>query len=114
MDNGDMTTSILFICLYKLRLCAAAAPATMERFLFLALASRGTLPRVSQVCVNVRMVAGGHCVLGGARMIEASTIKRFFFQFLLTEPHALVRLSLSLCKCEKGLLDVIALWAKPA
>ena len=34
MDNGDMTTSILFICLYKLRLCAAAAPATMERFFF--------------------------------------------------------------------------------
>ena len=89
---------ILFISLWKLRLCAAAAPATMERFLFLALASRGTLPRVSQVCANVRMVAEGHCTLGGAR----------------TEPHALVRVSLSLCQCEKGLLDVIALWAKPA
>ena len=86
----------------------------MERFLFLALASRGTLPRVSQVCANVRMVAGGRCTLGGARMMEASTMKRFFVQFLLTEPHALVRVSVSFSQCDKGLLDVIALWAKPA
>ena len=76
MDNGDMTTSILFICLYKLRLCAAAAPATMERFFFLALACRGTFPRVSQVCANVRKVAGGHCTLGGVRMMEASVFLR--------------------------------------
>ena len=47
-------------------------------------------------------------------MMEASTMKRVFVQFLLTEPHALVRFFLSLCQCEKGLLDVIALWAKPA
>ena len=75
MDNGDMTTSILFICLYKLRLCAAAASATMELF-FSALACRGTFARVSQVCANVRKVAGGHCTLGGVRMMEASVFLR--------------------------------------
>ena len=48
----------------------------MDSFFFLALACRGTLPRVSQVCANVRMVAGGHCTLGGARMMEASVFLR--------------------------------------
>ena len=44
----------------------------------------------------------------------SSTMKHYFFQFLLAGPHALVRVCLSLCQCEKGLLDVIAIWAKPA
>ena len=67
-------------CLFRCRSCASVLLLHLPLWndFFLALASRGTLPRVSQVCANVRMVAGGHCVLGGARMMEASTMKRIF------------------------------------
>ena len=66
------------------------------------------------VIVTVMYVLWSHACCSVAMTTTATgTIKRCF-QFLLAEPHSLLRDFLSLCQCETGLLDVIELWAEPA
>ena len=64
------------------------------------------------VIVTVMYLLWSHASCSVAMTTTASSTIKRFFQFLLPEPHALLRVSLNLCQCEEG-LDVIALWAGP-
>ena len=65
------------------------------------------------VITTVMYLLWFHASCSIAMTTTATNTMKLFFQFMLAEPHALLRVSLNLCQCEEG-LDVIALWAGPA
>ena len=65
------------------------------------------------VIMTVMSLLWSYASCSVAMTTTANTTMKRFFQFLLAEADALLRVSLTLCQCEKG-FDVIALCAEPA